>query len=74
MALLPPFVNQFGVGKDKFIMSSSDVAGFQWDVVLENYPGNSAATVAAELSRIQDSIADLQHRVGQQLGAKWLMR
>lgn len=74
IALLPPFVNQFGTGKDKFRMSTERVDGFRWDVGILHSPGTDPGVIIAEKAEMLDSIATLQHQVSIQLGAKWLMR
>ncbi|MCG8602488.1 MAG: hypothetical protein MI807_20245 [Verrucomicrobiales bacterium] len=74
IALLPPFVNQFGTGKDKFRMSTEQVDGFRWDVGILHSPGTAPEVITAAKAEMLDSIATLQHQVSLQLGAKWLMR
>lgn len=74
MALLPPFVSQYGTGIDKLRFQNGELKGFRCDVALFAAPGIQAEVIATEAADQFKTLADLQRKVAVQLGGKWIKR
>jgi len=74
VTLLPPFLNEFGIGIGKLRPDVAQTEAFRLDITLFVKPGQSASTMASKVTDLLLAIAKGQNKMAIQLAGHLLMK